>query len=200
MRLGMRAAVLLAHLLALAAAAAAQDSGVPLTCQSAVWSSLPLASAVPVDQYDPTSRAYYSDAVLPNALPAFVFACLSAALLLVLIIWRAVHACACTACLRGPRLRGKAAADLLSARRMRWLRWGIAALAAGVAAGAGFGFSTIQPALVPSGIDVFEQAKVRPCCISPTRVATGNTAALDAALAAEDAQQGRQCFQSGHAP
>lgn len=159
MRHGWVPTVLVAYLLA-AAAVAAQDDGVPLTCQSAVWSSLPLASAVPAAQYDPTSTAYYSDVVLPNALPAFVFACLAAALLLGLVTWRAVRACACTACLRGPRLRGKAAADLLSSRRTCWLRWGILALAAGVAAGAGFGFSTIQPALVPSGVDVYEQAKV----------------------------------------
>ncbi|KAL4437383.1 hypothetical protein ABPG75_004522 [Micractinium tetrahymenae] len=154
-----RPAALLVCLLAAAAAARAQDGGVPLTCQSAVWSSLPLAAALPADQYDPISRTYYSEAVLPNALPAFVFACIAAALLLALVVWRAVRTCACTACLRGPRLRGKAAADLLSARRMRWLRWGIAALAAGAVAGAGFGFSTIQPALVPSGIGVYEQAK-----------------------------------------
>ncbi len=166
MRLGLRVIVLLAHLLAAATSAAGQDGGVPLTCQSAVWSSLPLASAVPASQYDPSSRAYYSDVVLPNALPAFVFACLSAALLLGLLTWRAVRACACTACLRGPRLRGKTAVDLLATRRTRWLRWCIPVLAAGVVAGAGFGFSTIEPSLLPSGVGVYEQAEVGPLCCS----------------------------------
>ncbi|PSC68504.1 hypothetical protein C2E20_7905 [Micractinium conductrix] len=147
--------------LASAAAAAESAAADVSSCQAASWSRLPLASsAVPAAAYQPTQSSYYHDWVLKNVLPAAIFGCIAAALLLAFLLWRFVRAaCTCMACVRGPRLRGAPAAELLGARRMRWLRWGVVVLAAGVVGGAGFGFSTIQPSLEPAGVEVYKQTK-----------------------------------------
>ena len=137
---------------------ASVDAG---SCQSGVWHGLPLAtSATPAEEYHPTSWDYYQDWALRSVLPPFVLACTAAALLLAFALWRAIKLASCVRCIRGPRHRAKAAADILGARRHRALQAAVALLAAGVVAGAGYGFSTIQPGLEPRGVRVYEGVKV----------------------------------------
>lgn len=151
--------------LVLAAAVVVRVAGatetVPVDCQAPLWANLPLAKQhTPSDEYDPTSFDYYHDWALKHVLPPFVFCCVAAALLLAFLLWRLARLIACTQCLRGPRLRGAAAGKLLGARGTRWLRATVLLLSAAVAAGAGYGFSTIQPHLEPAGVAVYDDSKV----------------------------------------
>lgn len=101
------------------------------------------------------------DWALKSILPPFVLACFAAALLLAFALWRLLKLATCVRCIRGPRHRSKAAADILAARTHRWLQVIVALLACGMVAGAGYGFSTIHPTLESRGVGVYEQAKVR---------------------------------------
>lgn len=153
--------VLAALLAAAPMAAAAAVETTPLSCQSPLWSSLPLAKQrTPADEYDPSSTDYYQDWTLKHVLPPFIFCCLAAALLLAFLLWRLARLATCVRCIRSPRLRGKPAMQLLSARGMRWLRAAVPLLALGMVGGAGYGFSTIQPSIEPAGVAVYEQTKV----------------------------------------
>jgi hypothetical protein len=141
---------------------AAAIETVPVDCQAPLWANLPLAKQhTPADDYNPSSLDYYHDWMLKHVLPPFVFSCIAAALLLAFLLWRLARLAACTRCLRGPRLRGAAAGKLLAARSTRWLRAAVLLLAVAVVAGAGYGFSTIQPHLQPAGVAVYDDTKVR---------------------------------------
>lgn len=86
--------------------------------------------------------------------------CFAATLLLGFALWRTIKLCTCVRCLRRPRRCPRVAQDVLGARRHRWLQAAVVLLATGVVAGAGYGFSTIDPALQPRGVDVYEETKV----------------------------------------
>jgi hypothetical protein len=150
-----------ALLLAAAHGLVAAAETVQMECQSPLWAGLPLAKQQPsAEEYDPSSMTYYKDWTLKHILPPFVLCCIAAALLLSFLLWRLAKLATCMRCMRSPELRGKPAHDLLAARSTRWLRAVVPLLAAGVIAGAGFGFSTIEPGIEPSGVSVYEQTQV----------------------------------------
>ncbi|KAL4855091.1 Mitochondrial metalloendopeptidase OMA1 [Chlorella vulgaris] len=133
---------------------------VQMECQSLLWAGLPLAKQQPsAEEYDPSAMTYYKDWTLKHVLPPFVLCCITAALLLSFLLWRLAKLATCMRCMRSPELRGKPAHDLLAARSTRWLRAAVPLLAAGVIAGAGFGFSTIEPGIEPAGVSVYEQTQ-----------------------------------------
>lgn len=150
-----------ALLLAAAHGLVAAAETVHMECQSPLWAGLPLAKQQPsAEEYDPSSVTYYKDWALKHILPPFVLCCITAALLLSFLLWRLAKLATCMRCMRSPELRGKPAHDLLAARSTRWLRAVVPLLAAGVIAGAGYGFSTIEPGIEPSGVSVYEQTQV----------------------------------------